>query len=75
METVHCQAAISEALALADQLDAVPEVGAYPDLIVEASASLRLLCCLLGPAGADYGATVAPRATLATGAALATPHE
>jgi len=39
---------IAEALALADQLDAVPDTGADPDLIVEAAASLRLLCCLLG---------------------------
>lgn len=39
---------VAEALALADQLDAVPDTGADPDLIVEAAASLRLLCCLLG---------------------------
>lgn len=75
METVNCQAAISEALALADQLDAVPEVGADPDLIVEASASLRLLCCLLGVAGAEHGGAHARSAGALTGAALATPHE
>lgn len=37
-------------LEVADQLDAVPDIGADPDLIVEAAASLRLLCCLLDSA-------------------------
>jgi len=41
---------IAEALVLADKLDAVPDTGADPDLIVDAAASLRLLACLLGSA-------------------------
>ena len=61
-------------LAIADQLDAVPEVGADPDLIVEAAAALRLLACLLTVDGADTGTGQAQRRTV-TGAALATPHE
>ncbi len=39
---------IAQALVLADKLDAVPDTGADPDLIVDAAASLRLLCCLIG---------------------------
>ena len=75
MENVDCQDHIAEARALADQLDAVPETGADPDLIVDAAASLRLLAELLDVAGAAHGAEAAPRAGTATGAALATPHE
>lgn len=48
MPNVICHDYIVEALALADQLDAVPDTGADPDLIVDAAASLRLLCCLIG---------------------------
>lgn len=47
MENVDCQDHIAEALDLAGQLDAVPETGADPDLIVDAAATIRLLCCLL----------------------------
>ena len=74
MNASSCQQAIVEALALADQLDNVPEVGADPDLIVEASASLRFLCTLLDVAGAEHGTGQAQRRTV-TGAALAVhPH-
>ena len=75
MKNIYCQRAISEAWVLADKLDRVPDVDADPDLMFEAAQALRRLASLLVEAGADYGATVAPRATLATGAALATPHE
>lgn len=50
MPNVICHDYIAEALALADKLDAVPDTGADPDLIVDAAASLRLLCCLIGSA-------------------------
>ncbi len=66
---------VAEALALADQLDAVPDTGADPDLIVEAAASLRLFACLLEVAGAEHGAEAERSEGTATGAALATPHE
>jgi len=71
---VHQQAVV-EALAVADQLDAVPDTGADPDLIVEAAASLRLLCCLLDVCGVARGGEGEPRERTATGAALLfTPH-
>ena len=63
---------ILQACALADQFDAMPDTFADLDLIVEASASLRLLCCLLDVDGADAGTGQAQRRTV-TGAALATP--
>ena len=74
MNASTCQEATREALALADRLDAVPEVGADPDLIVDAAASLRFLCCLLEQASDEHGTGQAQRRTV-PGAALATPHE
>lgn len=47
MQNATCQDPIAEALDLAGQLDAVPETGADPDMIVEAAVTIRLLCCLL----------------------------
>jgi len=75
MRHVTCQVYIAEALALADKLDAVPDTGADPDLIVDAAASLRLLACLLDVAGAAHGAEAERSEGTAPGAALATPHE
>lgn len=75
MQNATCQDPIAEALDLAGQLDAVPETGADPDLIVDAAASLRLLCCLLDVGGAARGGEGEPCERTATGAALlSTPH-
>ncbi len=79
MQNITCQDQsadfVAEALALADRLDAVPDTGADPDLIVEAAASLRLLCCLLDVGGAAHGGEGERSERTATGAALLfTPH-
>ena len=42
-----CRSEAAQALAIADQLDVVPDTGADPDLIVNAAASLRLMAFLL----------------------------
>jgi len=73
MRHVTCQVYIAEALALADKLDAVPDTGADPDLIVEAAASLRLLCCLLDVGSAARGGEGELCERTATGAALLFP--
>jgi len=75
MPNVICHDYIAEALALADKLDAVPDTGADPDLILAAAASLRLLCCLLDVGGAARGGEGERSERTPTGAALlSTPH-
>ena len=64
---------VSEALAIADQLDAALETGAAPDLIVSAAASLRLLCCLLDVDGAEHGGAHPRSGGAPARAALAAP--